>query len=75
MCRPQAFPRRCRRSWEEHSFLAIADGALPGARAQQCWVHKTANVLDKMSQRVRPDAKHLLHEIYLSASPSPRVSI
>ena len=39
---------------------------LPGARAQQCWVHKTANVLDKMSQRLRPDAKRLLHEMYLS---------
>ena len=39
------------RGLKEHSFLAIADGALPGARAQQCWVHKTANVLDKMSQR------------------------
>ena len=49
---------------KEHSFLAVADGALgfwkaleealPGARAQQCWVHKTANVLDKLSQRVRP---------------------
>ena len=49
------------RGLKEHSFLAVADGAsgfwkaleeaLPGARAQQCWVHKTANVLDKLSQR------------------------
>ncbi len=40
------------RGLKEHSFLAGADGAsgfwkaleeaLPGARAQQCWVHKTA---------------------------------
>ena len=64
------------RGLKEHSFLAVADGALgfwkaleealPGARAQQCWVHKTANVLDKLSQRVRPDAKSLLHEMYLA---------
>jgi len=64
------------RGLKEHSFLAVADGALgfwkaleealPGARAQQCWVHKTANVLDKLSQRVRPDAKRLLHEMYLA---------
>jgi putative transposase len=64
------------RGLEEHALLAVADGALgfwkalaealPGARTQQCWVHKTANVLDKMSQRVRPDAKRLLHEMYLS---------
>ena len=50
------------RGLQEHAFLAVADGALgfwkaleealPGARAQQCWVHKTANVLDKLSQRV-----------------------
>ena len=43
------------RGLKEHSFLAVADGALgfwkaleealPGARAQQCWGHKTANVL------------------------------
>ena len=39
------------------------------ARAQQCWVHKTANVLDKLSQRVRPDAKSLLHEMYLARPP------
>ena len=67
------------RGLKEHSFLAVADGAsgfwkaleeaLPGARAQQCWVHKTANVLDKLSQRVRLDAKSLLHEDVPGARP------
>ena len=57
------------RGLQEHALVAVADGALgfwkaleeafPGARAQQCWVHKTANVLDKLSQR-------LLHEMYLA---------
>jgi putative transposase len=64
------------RGLQEHALVAVADGALgfwkaleeafPGARAQQCWVKKTANVLDKLSQRVRPDAKRLLHEMYLA---------
>ena len=36
------------------------------ARSHLSWVHKTANVLDKLSQRVRPGAKRLLHEMYLA---------
>ena len=58
--------------------LAIGDGALgfwtaleeafPGTREQRCWVHKTANVLDKMPKRVQPDAKSLIHEMYLSST-------
>jgi transposase-like protein len=56
--------------------LATGDGALgfwaaleeefPGARAQRCWVHKTANVLDKLPKRVQPHAKRLIHEMYLA---------
>ena len=58
--------------------LAIGDGALgfwaaleeifPETRAQRCWVHKTANVLDKMPKSVQSHAKTLLHEIYMSPS-------
>lgn len=56
-------------------MLAIGDGALgfwSALRAckgfekteeQRCWVHKIANVLDKMPKRVQPDAKALLHEM------------
>ena len=54
--------------------LAVGDGALgfwkalekiwPGTRQQRCWVHKTANVLDKMPKSVQPSAKTLIHEIY-----------
>jgi transposase-like protein len=56
--------------------LAVGDGALgfwaaqeeefPGAREQRCWVHKTANVLDKLPQSVQPYAKKMIHEMYLS---------
>jgi len=54
--------------------LAIGDGALgfwkalrqvyPAAQEQRCWVHKTANVLDKLPKSVQPKAKGMLHAIY-----------
>lgn len=56
--------------------LAIGDGALgfwtaleeewPATKHQRCWVHKTANVLDKLPKSLQPDAKKLLHQMYLS---------
>ena len=56
--------------------LAVGDGALgfwaaleeiyPATRHQRCWVHKTANVLDKLPKRVQPHAKGMLHEMYLA---------
>jgi putative transposase len=56
--------------------LAIGDGALGFWLAlreeygpvpqQRCWVHKTANILDKMPKSVQGRAKQLIHEMYLS---------
>ena len=56
--------------------LAIGDGSLGfwialqeeyGPVAQQrCWVHKTANILDKMLKSVQGKVKQLIHEIYLA---------
>jgi putative transposase len=56
--------------------LAIGDGSLGfwialqeeyGLIAQQrCWVHKTANILDKMPKSVQGKAKQLIHEMYLA---------
>jgi putative transposase len=57
--------------------LAIADGSLgfwlalqeefdPGVEQQRCWVHKTANVLDKLPKSLQGRAKELLHDIYLA---------
>src|SRR6266436_8478196 len=58
--------------------LAIGDGALgfwkalpqvyETTRPQRCWVHKTANVLDKLPKSVQPKAKELLHAIYQAPS-------
>ena len=65
-----------RRGLTHEPSLAIGDGALgfwaaleeefPGTRHQRCWVHKTANILDKMPKSVQPDAKKMIHEMYLS---------
>ena len=56
--------------------LAIGDGALgfwaalrkvfPSTCEQRCWVHKTANVLNKMPRSLQPKAKADLHEIWMS---------
>ena len=56
--------------------LAIGDGSLGfwialqeeyGPVAQQrCWVHKTANILDKLPKSVQAKAKQLIHEMYLA---------
>jgi transposase-like protein len=62
------------RGLEVEPSLAIGDGALGFWKAirqvwdttveQRCWVHKMANVLDKMPKGVQPKAKAALHEIY-----------
>jgi transposase-like protein len=54
--------------------IAVGDGALgfwaalrkvfPETSEQRCWVHKTANVLNKMPKSVQPKAKADLHEIW-----------
>jgi putative transposase len=54
--------------------LATGDGSLgfwtaleevfPTTRHQRCWVHKTANVLNKLPRSVQPAAKHDLREIW-----------
>jgi len=56
--------------------LAIGDGALgfwaalreayPDCEEQRCWVHKTANILDKMPKSVQPRAKERIHDIYVA---------
>ncbi len=53
--------------------VAVGDGALgfwtaagevwPETKEQRCWVHKIANVLDKLPKSVQPKAKRMLHEM------------
>ena len=56
--------------------LAVADGALgfwqaveevwPRTRGQRCWVHKTANVLNKLPKSQQSKAKRALQEIWMA---------
>ena len=56
--------------------LAIGDGALgfwkaldevwPNTPAQRCWVHKTANVLNKLPTSLQAKAKRALHDIWMA---------
>ena len=58
--------------------LAIGDGALgfwaavrdvwPETREQRCWVHRLANVLDKLPKSIQPKAKQLLHDMMNAAT-------
>jgi len=56
--------------------LATGDGALgfwkaltkkwPSTKQQRCWVHKTANVLNKVPKSVQPKIKEALHDIWMA---------
>jgi len=58
--------------------LAIGDGALGfwaalaeefgEVRSQRCWVHKSANILDKMPKSTQVHAKGRIHDIYLAST-------
>lgn len=73
-----------RRGLTEAPHLAVGDGALgfwaalreeyPSTQEQRCWVHKTANILDKMHKSVQLDAKALIHEMYLSPTRDDAMS-
>jgi transposase-like protein len=45
-------------------FWKAVDEAWPDTRHQRCWVHKTSNVLNKLSKSVHPAAKADLREIW-----------
>jgi transposase-like protein len=65
-----------RRGLRSAPEIAVGDGALgfwkaldeifPGTKHQRCWVHKTANVLNKVALSVQPGMKKDLREVWLS---------
>src|ERR1700676_4279885 len=46
-------------------FVALQEEYGPIAQ-QRCWVHTTANILDKMPKSVQGKTKQLIHEMYLA---------
>lgn len=65
-----------RRGLQAPPELAIGDGALgfwkaisktyDATRWQRCWVHKTANVLNKLPKSIQAKAKEKLHQIWMA---------
>jgi len=63
--------------------IAVADGALgfwkalgevwPNTREQRCWVHKTANILNKMPKSLHTKAKRSLQEIWMAETKKDAV--
>jgi transposase-like protein len=64
------------RGLKEAPKLAAGDGGLgfwaalseefPETKEQRCWVHKTANILDKMPTSVQDRAKVHIHDMYMA---------
>jgi len=56
--------------------LATGDGAMgfwnalskiyPDCKHQRCWVHKTANILNKVSKSIQPKIKQSIHDIWMA---------
>ena len=44
-------------------FWAAVRDVWPDTAEQRCWVHRIANVLDKLPKGLQPRAKRALHEI------------
>ena len=45
-------------------FWAALDEVYPDTRHQRCWVHKTANILNRFPKSLQPKAKQSLHDIW-----------
>jgi putative transposase len=66
-----------RRGLKAAPELAVGDGALgfwkalskvyDTTRWQRCWVHKTANVLNKLPKSIQAKAKEKLHQIWMAS--------
>src|SRR6266404_1299177 len=64
--------------------IAVADGALgfwkalgevwPTTREQRCWVHKTANILNKLPKSLHTKAKRGLQEIWMAETKKDAVA-
>jgi putative transposase len=73
-----------RRGLKTAPQIAVADGALgfwkalgevwPTTREQRCWVHKTANILNKMPKSLHSKAKRALQEIWMAETKKDALS-
>jgi len=47
-------------------FWAALDEIFPETKRQRCWVHKTANILDKLPKSIQSKAKSMIHDMYMA---------
>ena len=47
-------------------FWAALDEVYPETKRQRCWVHKTANILDKLPKSMQSKAKLIIKDMYMS---------
>ena len=69
----------------EAPLLAIGDGALgfwkalsevwPQTAEQRCWVHRTANVLDKLPKRLQPQVRTSPWTVSAIENPLPAATL
>ena len=74
----ETLPDLKRRGLQRALRLSIADGGLgywaahaemfPESLEQRCWVHKTANILDKLPKSMQSKAKDHIHDMYRAES-------
>jgi putative transposase len=49
-------------------FWAALREIFPTTQEQRCWVHKTANVLNKLPKSIEAKAKSMLHDIWMAGT-------
>jgi hypothetical protein len=47
-------------------FWAALGKEFPETKWQRCWVHKTANVLDKLPKGLQGKTKSMIHDMYMA---------
>jgi transposase-like protein len=47
-------------------FWSALDEVFPTTKRQRCWVHKTANILDKLPKSMQSKSKSMIHDMYMA---------
>ena len=55
-------------------WIALQEEFGTTVEQQRCWVHKTANVLDKLPKSLQSRAKEMLHDLYLAPTHQAALS-
>jgi putative transposase len=62
----QKCPFRKAKAPQETTLWQAVEEVWPQTRGQRCWVHKTANVLNKLPKSQQSKAKRALQEVWMA---------